>query len=173
MRLFPKHVQQPCSNPSKSPEMLRKVLSSECCHLQAFCTHLKIPANLRAALAWRRSRVRVSSGPLQKTYRFAGKTSRARDGAGMLWGFGAATRRAYLSLSSNTCGTPGCIHDLSCIPLRSCSLRTSTPRSCRRCSGALRSLRRWTPILTSCQTCRTEQWQPWRARYRDNDSRPR
>ena len=59
-------VQQPCSNPSKSPEMPEKVPSSECCHLQAFCTHLKTPANLRAALAWRRSRVRVSSGPLRK-----------------------------------------------------------------------------------------------------------
>jgi hypothetical protein len=28
----------------------------------------------------------------------------------------AATRRAYLILSSNTCGIPGCIHDLSCTP---------------------------------------------------------
>jgi hypothetical protein len=57
-------VQQPCSNPSKSPEMLRKAPSSECCHLQAFCTHLKTPANLRGALAWRRSGVQVPSGPL-------------------------------------------------------------------------------------------------------------
>ena len=56
-------VQQPCSNPSKSPEILRKVTSSECLYLQVFCTHLKTPANLRAALAWRRSGVRVPSGP--------------------------------------------------------------------------------------------------------------
>ena len=68
-------VQQPCSNPGKSIEMLGKVLSSECCHLQAFCTHLKTPANLRAALAWRRSRVRVSSGPLLFPL-FAGKNLR-------------------------------------------------------------------------------------------------
>jgi integrase len=37
--------------------------------------------------------VRGSSplGSTPKTNRFAGKTRRARDGAGMLWGFGAAT----------------------------------------------------------------------------------
>jgi hypothetical protein len=57
-------VQQPCSNPSKSPEMPRKVLASECRRLQAFCKLWKPPENYRAALAWRRSRVRVSSGPL-------------------------------------------------------------------------------------------------------------
>src|SRR5215203_4138752 len=57
-------VQQPCSNPSKSPDTSRKVLSSEYRHLQGFCTHLKTPANLRGALAWRRSGVRVPSGPL-------------------------------------------------------------------------------------------------------------
>jgi hypothetical protein len=56
-------VQQRCSNPGKSPEMLGKAPSSECCYLQAFCTHLKTPANLRAALAWRRPGVRVPSGP--------------------------------------------------------------------------------------------------------------
>jgi hypothetical protein len=52
------------ANPSKYPEMLRKVQSSECCYLQAFCTHLKTPANLRGALAWRRPGVRVPSGAL-------------------------------------------------------------------------------------------------------------
>src|SRR5215213_10336892 len=57
-------VQQPCSNPSKSPETSGKVLLAECCYLQAVCTHLKDSANLRAALAWRRPGVRVSSGPL-------------------------------------------------------------------------------------------------------------
>ena len=56
-------VQQPCSNPSKYPERLGNVFSAECCHLQAFCTHLKTPANFRGALAWRRSGVQVPSGP--------------------------------------------------------------------------------------------------------------
>jgi hypothetical protein len=61
-------VQQRCSNPGKSPEMLGKAPSSECFYLQAFCTHLKTPANLRAALAWRRSGVRVPSGPLSFSF---------------------------------------------------------------------------------------------------------
>ena len=56
-------VQQPCSNPSKYPERLGNVFSAECCHLQAFCTHLKTPANFRGALAWRRTGVQVPSGP--------------------------------------------------------------------------------------------------------------
>jgi hypothetical protein len=59
-------VQQPCSNPSKSPERLRKTQTQKCGDFQQFCTHLKTPANLRGALAWRRTRVRVSSGPLRK-----------------------------------------------------------------------------------------------------------
>jgi hypothetical protein len=54
-----------CSNPSKYPEMPRKVPLSEYCYLQAFCTKLKTSANLRSALAWRRPRVQVSSGPLR------------------------------------------------------------------------------------------------------------
>ena len=43
----------------------------KCASLQAFCTHLKTPANRLAALAWRRSRVRVSSGPLSDAFVYA------------------------------------------------------------------------------------------------------
>jgi hypothetical protein len=71
-------VQQPCSNPSKSPETSRKVLSSEYRHLQGFCTHLKTPANLRGALAWRRSGVRVPSGPLSEPLVYAEYTQQQR-----------------------------------------------------------------------------------------------
>ncbi len=51
---------------------------------------------------------------------FAGKTQRTRNrgqhGPRPSCSNRAATHRANLSLSSNTCGTPGCIHDLSCTP---------------------------------------------------------
>ena len=59
------HVQQPCSNPGELPETLRKVPISKYDDLQVFCTLQKPLANYLAALAWRRSRVRVSSGPPQ------------------------------------------------------------------------------------------------------------
>ena len=37
LHLFPKHVQQPCSNQSKSPKMLGKVSTRKHDNLQAFC----------------------------------------------------------------------------------------------------------------------------------------
>jgi hypothetical protein len=57
-------VQQPCSNPGKSPEMLGNASTQKHRHLQVFCNLQKPLANYRAALAWRRSGVRVPSGPL-------------------------------------------------------------------------------------------------------------
>src|SRR5215208_374998 len=57
-------VQQPCSNPSKSPEMLGKASSQKYLYLQAFCKVQKAPEISDAALAWRRSGVQVPSGPL-------------------------------------------------------------------------------------------------------------
>jgi hypothetical protein len=42
-------VQQPCSNPGKSPEMLGKATTHKCGCLQAFCKLRKAPANHRAA----------------------------------------------------------------------------------------------------------------------------
>jgi hypothetical protein len=59
-------VQQPCSNPSKSPEMLGKVSTRKHDNLQAFCTLLKRPAKYLAACARRRSGVRIPSAPLRK-----------------------------------------------------------------------------------------------------------
>ena len=64
-------VQQPCSNPSKSPEKLGKAPMSEYDDLQEFCKLQKSAANYRAALAWRRSGVRVPSGPLSKPLVYA------------------------------------------------------------------------------------------------------
>jgi hypothetical protein len=57
-------VQQPCSNPGKSPEMSRKASLSEYLHLQAFCKPRKGPANYLAAFARRRAWVRIPSAPL-------------------------------------------------------------------------------------------------------------
>src|SRR4029453_5016498 len=61
-------VQQPCSNPTKPPETLRKVLAKENCYLQQFCKLQNAPANYLAAFARWRAWVRISSSPL-KMYR--------------------------------------------------------------------------------------------------------
>jgi hypothetical protein len=42
-------VQQPCSNPSKSPELLEKELMQKYDDLQEFCKLQKSPANYHAA----------------------------------------------------------------------------------------------------------------------------
>jgi hypothetical protein len=57
-------VQQPCSNPSKSPEILRKVPMSKYVYLQEFCKLQKLLANYLAAFARRRAWVRIPSAPL-------------------------------------------------------------------------------------------------------------
>jgi hypothetical protein len=61
-----KCVQQLCSNPGKSPEMLGKATTYKYGYLQEFCKLQEAPANHRAAFARRRSGVRISSAPLQK-----------------------------------------------------------------------------------------------------------
>ena len=59
-------VQQPCSNPSKSPENQRKARSQEKRYLQGFCKLQKPPANHRAAFTRQRSLVRNQHRPLLK-----------------------------------------------------------------------------------------------------------
>jgi hypothetical protein len=66
-------VQQPCSNPSESPEILGKVLTQKYALLQAFCKHLKASAKYCAAFARRRSGVRIPSAPLFKYRHLQGK----------------------------------------------------------------------------------------------------
>jgi hypothetical protein len=57
-------VQQPCSNPSKSPEMLGNASTQKYCHLQVFCKLQKPLAKYLAAFARRRPGVRIPSAPL-------------------------------------------------------------------------------------------------------------
>jgi hypothetical protein len=57
-------VQQPCSNPSKYPETLRKAPYSKYGDLQAFCKLQKSPATYRAAFTRQRSLVRNQHRPL-------------------------------------------------------------------------------------------------------------
>ena len=59
-------VQQPCSNPSKSPERLGNESTQKYVDLQQFCKLWKRLENDLAALAWRRPGVQVPSGPLEK-----------------------------------------------------------------------------------------------------------
>jgi hypothetical protein len=66
------YVQQPCSNPSKSPETSGKVSCRKYTRLQLFCKLQKCAAKYRAAFARRRSGVRIPSAPLKKC-QFAGK----------------------------------------------------------------------------------------------------
>ena len=60
-------VQQPCSNPSKSPENLGKVFSKENRYLQEFCKLQNAPANYHTAFTRQRSLVRSQHRPLTKT----------------------------------------------------------------------------------------------------------
>ena len=62
-------VQQPCSNPSKSPETLRNAPMVKYGNLQAFCKLQKPLAKYLCAFARRRSGVRIPSTPLQE-YRY-------------------------------------------------------------------------------------------------------
>jgi hypothetical protein len=59
-------VQQPCSNPSKSPELLRKASTQKYGCLQVFCKFQKSPANYLAAFTRQRSLVRTQHRPLSK-----------------------------------------------------------------------------------------------------------
>ena len=73
-------VQQPCSNPSESPEMPGNTPTHKYADLQQFCKPWNGPAKHRAALAWRRSGVQVPSGPLTGRQRY----ERVLDGAFVL-----------------------------------------------------------------------------------------
>ena len=68
-------VQQPCSNPSKSPEMLGNSSTQKYLYLQAFCNLQKPPANYHAAFTRRRAWVRTQHRPLRKR----GLSERATD----------------------------------------------------------------------------------------------
>src|SRR5215212_6277513 len=59
-------VQEPCSNPSEHPEILRKPPQRKSASLQGFCKLWKLLANYRAAFARRRSGVRIPSAPLMR-----------------------------------------------------------------------------------------------------------
>ena len=56
-------MQQPCSNPSESPERLRNAPTQKCGDFQQFCKFWKCLENYLGALAWRRTGVQVPSGP--------------------------------------------------------------------------------------------------------------
>ncbi len=58
-------VQQPCSNPGKSPEISGKAVTQKYRNLQAFCKLQKPLANYLTAFARRRSGVRIPSAPLR------------------------------------------------------------------------------------------------------------
>src|SRR5215216_5789101 len=67
-------VQQPCSNPSKSPEMLGKASKQKYDRLQEFCKLQKSPANYRAAFTRQRSLVRAQHRPPPRKRCLPGKT---------------------------------------------------------------------------------------------------
>jgi hypothetical protein len=52
-------VQQPCSNPSKHPEMLGNVLQAKYGYLQEFCKLQKYVANYHAGFTRQRSLIRT------------------------------------------------------------------------------------------------------------------
>jgi hypothetical protein len=60
-------VQQPCINPSKYPESLRKALLRECGYLQVFCNLLKCRETHQTRLLISRFQVRVLGGSLGKS----------------------------------------------------------------------------------------------------------
>ncbi len=66
LRNRPNLVQQPCSNPGKSPEMLRKELTQEYGYLREFCNLQKPTADYRAAFTRQRSLVRNQHRPPSK-----------------------------------------------------------------------------------------------------------
>ena len=74
-------VQQPCSNPSRSPEMLGKASTRKSAYLQGFCKLQKPLAKYRAAFARRRSGVRSPSLALSILHQLQGK-GRRTEGTG-------------------------------------------------------------------------------------------
>ena len=66
-------VQQPCSNPSKSPAILGKVSTKKIGDLREFCKLRKPPANYRAAFTRQRSLVRNQHRPLRRTAYLSGE----------------------------------------------------------------------------------------------------
>jgi hypothetical protein len=154
---------------------VRRFADSAC--LSGFSNDSERRRNLRSALAWRRSRVRVSSGPLSFSMDLQVKLGEQGMGSSTPRGHCAATvqqRVLRVSTSRRTCGTSGCIHHLSGNPaLRSCSLRTSTPRSCRRCWDIPLSPRQWTRILTCYRTCMMRPSARWRVSSPNNAERYR
>ena len=74
-----KSVQQPCSNPSISPEMLRNAPTQKYSYLQAFCKPRKGPAKFRAASARRRAGGRFPSAPTcSRGYAYSGLRARMK-----------------------------------------------------------------------------------------------
>ena len=68
-----------CSNPSKSPEMLRNAPTQKYSYLQAFCKPRKGPAKFRAAFARRRAGVRIPSAPTcSRGYAYSGLRARMK-----------------------------------------------------------------------------------------------
>src|SRR5215211_245360 len=84
-------VQQPCSNPSKYPEMPRNALVQEYGYLQGFCTLEKPPANYRAAFTRQRSLVRTQHRPLPRYFVWQVKRRRQEKVSDMLRSICAAT----------------------------------------------------------------------------------
>ena len=70
-------MQQPCSNPSKSPEMLGKAVTQKYGNLQAFCTLQQSLANYLIDFTRQRSLVRAQHRPLESgqlvSYRHSAK----------------------------------------------------------------------------------------------------
>jgi len=66
-------VQQPCSNPSESPETLRKAFTQEYVYFRVFCKLQKPPANYRTAFTRQRSLVRSLHRPLMYSADLQGK----------------------------------------------------------------------------------------------------
>jgi len=61
-------MQQPCSNPGKSPETMRTASTEKYGNLQGFCKFEKRVAIYHAAFTRQRSLVRNQHRPLQKAY---------------------------------------------------------------------------------------------------------
>ena len=80
-------VQQPCSNPSKSSETLRKAPTQKCVNFQQFCKLWKPVENYLGALAWRRSGVQVPSGPLPFSFYLQVKPERKLQKSNTACGF--------------------------------------------------------------------------------------
>src|SRR4028118_281685 len=94
-----KCVQQLCSNPGKSPEMLGKATTYKYGYLQEFCKLQEAPANHRAAFTRQRSLVRNQHRPLRKYVDLQAKCTR-------FWTVANVPRSGYGYLPSSPPGRP-------------------------------------------------------------------